>query len=91
MAQRIRNKQIRELRSQNIIACAAGANADPKALRNITDNVIVLSNLTTQEITHYFAFVSMFASSKLGSAGNQQQSFGAAAKDMGMQTLGVGN
>ncbi|MBR4211636.1 MAG: VWA domain-containing protein [Oscillibacter sp.] len=91
MSRRIRANEIREIRSQNIIACAAGANADPKAMNDLTDNVLILSNLTTSEITNYFAFASMFASSTLGSAGRQSQSFSAAAKNMGMQTIGLGN
>jgi len=89
MARRIQAKEIKELQSSNIIACAAGSKADPEALRKVTDNVLVLSNLTTSEITNYFRFASMFASSKLGSAGGQNPSFSDTAKGMGMQTMGL--
>lgn len=89
MAQRIKSKEIKELQSQNIVACAAGAKADPKELLKVTDNVLILNNLTTTEITNYFTFASMFASSTVGNAGRGAQSFGDAAKNAGLQTVGT--
>ena len=54
MARRIRAGEIREIRPQNIIACIAGRNREVKALLELADTVLPLSDLTSQYI--YYSF-----------------------------------
>ena len=42
----------------NIIACAAGANADTSVLKQITDNVVMMNNLSAGDLAQFFAWVS---------------------------------
>jgi uncharacterized protein YegL len=42
----------------NIIACAAGANADPTALRTITPNVVMMNNCSAGDLARFFTWVS---------------------------------
>ena len=42
----------------NIIACAAGANANTNTLRKITNNVLMMNNLTAGDLAAFFAWVS---------------------------------
>lgn len=42
----------------NIIACGAGANANTSTLRKITNNVLLMNNLTAGDMAQYFAWVS---------------------------------
>lgn len=84
MAERIRGGAIRELQPRNIVACAAGAQARPEELQKLTDNVLVLNTVTPEEITKYFAFVSMMTSSRVASVTPQEQSMMSAAKNWGL-------
>ncbi len=52
---------VRELKSTkpaNIIACAAGAQADTTVLKKITDNVIMMNSLSAGDLAQFFAWVS---------------------------------
>lgn len=89
MAERIKSGAVRELQSKNIIACAAGARAEAEELRKLTDNVLVLSTLTQEEVTKYFEFASMLASSKVASTASQEQSIMSVAKNLGLRTVGL--
>lgn len=42
----------------NIIACAAGTNADIKVLKQITENVVVMNTLSAGELAKFFVWVS---------------------------------
>lgn len=42
----------------NIIACAAGADADTKYLKMITDNVLMMNTLSAGDLSAFFAWVS---------------------------------
>lgn len=42
----------------NIIACGAGANANANTLKKITNNVLMMNNLTSGDMAQYFAWVS---------------------------------
>jgi uncharacterized protein YegL len=42
----------------NIIACAAGANADPTVLKAITPNVVMMNNCSSGDLSRFFAWVS---------------------------------
>ncbi|MBR4211635.1 MAG: VWA domain-containing protein [Oscillibacter sp.] len=52
---RVQAGEIREIWPQNIIACVVGSKADPKALHELTENVLLLNALTTSEITNYIS------------------------------------
>jgi uncharacterized protein YegL len=56
---------LRQAGASNIIACAAGANADPKILREITDNVVMMNNCGSGDLARFFTWVS--ASVKISS------------------------
>ncbi len=42
----------------NIIACAAGSYADTTVLKEITDNVLLMNNLSAGDLAQFFAWVS---------------------------------
>ena len=42
----------------NIIACAAGAAADTRVLKQITENVVMMNNLSAGDLSQFFAWVS---------------------------------
>ena len=49
---------IRSVSVGNIIACAAGANANANTLKKITNNVLMMNNLTAGDMAQFFAWVS---------------------------------
>lgn len=49
---------IRNVSVGNIIACAAGANANVNCLKKITNNVLMMNNLTAGDMAQFFAWVS---------------------------------
>jgi uncharacterized protein YegL len=49
---------LRTASPSNIIACAAGANADPTALRAITPNVVMMNNCSAGDLARFFTWVS---------------------------------
>lgn len=49
---------LKQAKVANIIACAAGANADTEVLKNITDNVLIMNTLSTGDMAQFFAWVS---------------------------------
>jgi uncharacterized protein YegL len=49
---------LRSAGAANIIACAAGANADPKVLRQITPNVVMMNNCGSGDLARFFTWVS---------------------------------
>ena len=42
----------------NVIACGAGANANSNTLKKITNNVLMMNNLTAGDMAQFFAWVS---------------------------------
>lgn len=54
-ARRVQAVEIREIWPQNIIACVVGAKVDTQTLHELTENVLLLNDLTTSEITNYIA------------------------------------
>lgn len=49
---------LKSVSTGNIIACAAGANANTNTLRKITNNVLMMNNLTAGDLAVFFAWVS---------------------------------
>lgn len=49
---------LKSVSTGNIIACAAGANANTNTLRKITNNVLMMNNLTAGDLAEFFAWVS---------------------------------
>lgn len=49
---------LKSVSTGNIIACAAGANANTNTLRKITNNVLMMNNLTAGDLATFFAWVS---------------------------------
>lgn len=49
---------LKSVSTGNIIACAAGANANTNTLRKITNNVLMMNNLTAGDLAAFFAWVS---------------------------------
>ncbi|MCR5105311.1 MAG: VWA domain-containing protein [Eubacterium sp.] len=55
------NEGVRKIRSAkvaNVIACAAGSNADTAHLKQITDNVLMMNTLSAGDMAQFFAWVS---------------------------------
>lgn len=55
------NEAVQELKTAklgNIIACAAGADADTSYLKQITNNVLMMNNLSAGDMAQFFAWVS---------------------------------
>lgn len=57
------NQAVQELRAKsgkfaNIIACAAGSNADTTYLKQITENVLMMNTLSAGDLARFFAWVS---------------------------------
>ncbi|MDR0983529.1 MAG: VWA domain-containing protein [Ruminococcus sp.] len=51
-------KDIKNAKIANIVACAAGSGADVMYLKQITDNVLLMNNLTAGDLAQFFAWVS---------------------------------
>ncbi len=49
---------LKQVSTSNIIACAAGANANTNTLRKITNNVLMMNNLTAGDLAAFFEWVS---------------------------------
>ncbi len=49
---------IKKVSVGNIIACGAGANANANVLKKITNNVLMMNNLTAGDMAQFFAWVS---------------------------------
>ena len=49
---------LKSVSTGNIIACAAGANANTNSLRKITNNVLMMNNLTAGDLAAFFAWAS---------------------------------
>lgn len=49
---------LKNAKPANIIACAAGSCADTSVLKEITDNVLLMNNLSSGELARFFAWVS---------------------------------
>lgn len=49
---------VKALSLGNIIACGAGANANVTTLKKITNNVVLMNNLTAGDLAQFFAWVS---------------------------------
>lgn len=50
--------ELKRVRPANIIACAAGANADTKVLKQITESVVMMNTLSAGDLAQFFAWVS---------------------------------
>lgn len=51
-------KDLKSTKPANIIACAAGADADTSVLKKITDCVIMMNSLSPGDLSRFFAWVS---------------------------------
>ena len=51
-------QKIRSLKAANIIACAAGSNADTTYLKQITESVLMMNTLSAGDMAQFFAWVS---------------------------------
>lgn len=51
-------EELKRAKPANIIACAAGAYADPTVLKEITDSVLFMNNLSSGDLAQFFAWVS---------------------------------
>ena len=51
-------EELKTVTAGNIIACAAGANANTATLKKITPNVLMMNNLTAGDMAQFFAWVS---------------------------------
>ena len=51
-------QQIKSMKAANIIACAAGSNADTTYLKEITENVLMMNTLSAGDMARFFAWVS---------------------------------
>lgn len=58
-AYELKNRQV------NIIACAAGFDADINMLKQITDNVVELKSASASDITSFFKWQSVSVSEKI--------------------------
>lgn len=52
------SQQIKSVKVANIIACAAGSNADTTYLKEITENVLMMNTLSAGDMAQFFAWVS---------------------------------
>lgn len=51
-------EQLKTMKTANIVACAAGADANITYLKMLTDNVLIMNTLSAGELTEFFAWVS---------------------------------
>ncbi|RCX17609.1 uncharacterized protein YegL [Anaerobacterium chartisolvens] len=51
-------RELKESKPANIIACAAGANADTRVLKQITESVVVMNTVSAGDLAQFFAWVS---------------------------------
>ncbi len=51
-------QKIKGMKTANIIACAAGSNADTSYLKQITENVLMMNTLSAGDMAQFFAWVS---------------------------------
>lgn len=61
-------EELKNVHTANIIACAAGSNAKTEYLKKITNNVLMMNNLSSGDLAKFFAWVSSsikISSSKL--------------------------
>jgi uncharacterized protein YegL len=49
---------LKSFKAANIIACAAGANADTRYLKQITENVLMMNSLSAGDMARFFSWVS---------------------------------
>ena len=52
------SQEIKHLKVANIIACAAGSNANTTYLKEITENVLMMNTLSAGDMAQFFAWVS---------------------------------
>ena len=52
------SQKIKSLKVANIIACAAGSNANTSYLKQITENVLMMNTLSAGDLAQFFAWVS---------------------------------
>ena len=50
--------KLRGMKAANIVACAAGAQADTSFLKQITENVLMMNTLSSGDLARFFAWVS---------------------------------
>lgn len=50
--------RLKSVKAANIIACAAGSNADTTYLKQITENVLMMNTLSAGDMAQFFAWVS---------------------------------
>ena len=50
--------KIKEMKAANIIACAAGSNANTSYLKQITESVLMMNTLSAGDMAQFFAWVS---------------------------------
>ncbi len=51
-------RELKQAKPANIIACAAGANADVTVLKQITESVVMMNSLSAGDLAQFFAWVS---------------------------------
>ncbi len=51
-------RELKASKPANIIACAAGANADTRVLKQITESVVVMNTVSAGDLAQFFAWVS---------------------------------
>ena len=51
-------EELKSRKPANIIACAAGAQADTSVLKKITNNVLMMNSLSAGDLAQFFAWVS---------------------------------
>ena len=51
-------EKLKNMKTANIIACAAGADADTTYLKMVTENVLMMNNLSSGDFAAFFAWVS---------------------------------
>ena len=51
-------RQLKNMKAANIIACAAGSNANTNYLKEITESVLMMNTLSAGDLAQFFAWVS---------------------------------
>jgi len=51
-------RELKDVKAANIIACAAGSNANTDYLKQITENVLMMNTLSAGDMARFFAWVS---------------------------------
>ena len=52
------SQRVRNMKAANIIACAAGSNANTSYLKEITESVLMMNTLSAGDLAQFFAWVS---------------------------------